>query len=341
MSDTIECKKCKNPIGPRAKQVHCSGICQGVFHGKCSGVDLTNKKKKDGPIIFTCPFCPADNNVSVVMVQDGQDEEDITQETIENPISELESIEAIPPIDPNGCTVKALVESLNRVLADISALIKSQTYVCRKLDVLTAENKALLTANGELKERLDKTEKYVEGLEDRVGALETILDEPERRKIKNSVIVSGLPKNTQNIANIIVDIGNKIDMKLEPGDFEDISPLPMHAKTKSPAKFIVKFKSEVRKEEFLQKKRQRHIFTSDFNLIHEGVKEIFFQRQLSALQKKLYWEVKQIKDKFKYKFLWFKNNSVHLRATDTSEVINFKSFADLSKFQRNIIISSS
>ncbi|KAK9693673.1 hypothetical protein QE152_g34045 [Popillia japonica] len=89
---------------------------------------------------------------------------------------------------------------------------KSITFMSKKFDELQRENK-------EIKKMLKDNEKENTNLKDRIRHLEITIDETERKKIENNIIINGIEKQDkqENTKEVVNKLMKKIYVNVEDG----------------------------------------------------------------------------------------------------------------------------
>jgi hypothetical protein len=209
------------------------------------------------------------------------------------------------------------------------------------MEELTTSNAKVLDDNKALRDRLRESEiKQIE-TEKKLNTLEYLLDLNEQEKIKPNILISGFETTKDNMKKVVREILTNVDNTIKNTDIADIAPTGQSENNKF-NQFIVKLASEDIKNQIMQKKKLKKIFTTQINIPDcMSNKQILFQHHLSKLQKKLYFEARKIKSSKNFKFLWVKDGVILLReSTETRKIYRITNFNHINAINEALGISN-
>jgi chromosome segregation ATPase len=229
--------------------------------------------------------------------------------------------ESLPIFNVRGATVETLAAQMKLQSTAINEMLKFLQFMSTQMDDILKSNKEILEDNKKLKERLDVSEENQKKLEEKVNYLELKLDETQQEKNNANLVISGFESSKEDMTSIINEIVTEVDKNFKETDIVEIVPEQKNDNGKF-TKFVVKFRNKEIKDQLMLSKKEKRIFTTQFNIPDcMSQKQIFFQFHLSPLQKKMYYEAKKIKIAKNFRFLWVKDGAILLRESSESRKI--------------------
>lgn len=178
--------------------------------------------------------------------------------------------------------------------------------------------------------RQDKIEEENKELKIKVRTLETSMDDLEQYTRNKNIQIDGVPpKVNENLKEMMVEIGKKIDVDIKNEDIDAIHRIPTRS-TKVPEPIVVQFLTRQMREAVVQKAKSSKVCTKDLNIDGES-KPIYVNEHLTRKKKHILFEARRIKFDKNYKFLWTKAGKIFIRKDERSTVINLNSIDDLQK----------
>jgi Sec-independent protein translocase protein TatA len=354
---------CGKAIIGKVSWVKCSGPCKGHYHPKC--VHITEEKfeeMKKKRVRWNCPQCSpnlndtleivnpddVDSNTSVInypviILSENATEithtlqsENAPDRTPTDPIIEISSLEA-NVLDTNQSSLDKIASYLKVLALSFIEIKKTQEVINGKFNSFLQEKQNIEEENSKLRDRLVEVEKSNIMLSDRLGYLENKIDEPEREKIKNNVIIAGLPSKLPDAIQAVMNISKKIKSNIRREDIIEVKKIEQRDKTKNiRCNYILKLRSSEAKKELMEKKKKfSNIFTAELELDDNENKEVFLRHHLTPFQANLYHEARKFKQEFKYRFLWVNDGQILLRQDGKTKVYNIQSLCDLNRCPKN------
>jgi len=196
----------------------------------------------------------------------------------------------------------------------------------------------------DVEEKIEKIEKNISkkyeskilNLENRVMKLESILNKNEYEKIRNNIVIAGLPENIPDPTKTIKSIFEKIEANVEMSDIISVKKQRNQKMNKIIVNYIIELKNyDVKSEIFAKKKiyKNTHLYTEELNLQMKGSSEIFIRNHLTPVQSKLFFQAKKFKIENKFRYLWISDGRILLREEDRSKVYEISSQYDLDQIQ--------
>lgn len=156
------------------------------------------------------------------------------------------------------------------------------------------------------------------------------MDELEQYTRNKNIQIDGIPpKKDEDLRNIVIDIGKKIEIEINKSDIDAIHRIPTRS-TKMPEPIVVQFMSRQMRESMVQKGKEKKICTNDIGIQGE-TKQVYINEHLTRKKKHILFEARRLKYEKQYKYLWTRNGKIFIRKEDNSGVINLNTIDDLKK----------
>lgn len=312
-----KCKTCQKVISARQVKVQCTD-CLLYFHGSC--VKLTKEDvefmQSDGQI-WRCEICGKERRKSM-QVESKLDE---SQPRINDVIKLLNEMR-----QENKDQIKKLetdlgnsVENCHQTIDELKVTIQTQTESLKKYekmyDTLFEENRKLHLRVKELERREDESDQY-----SRINCLE----------------INGIPESeNENVLQIIKNVGDSLDIVVAEESVDACHRLgAKRVNDVRPRSIIVKFTRRLVKEEFLKKRRvKRNLNTLDIGFTNRPADVVFINESLTKARREVYKEVRELKKKKGFSFVWVRNGKILVRPTEGARVIPVTTMDDVEKLR--------
>lgn len=315
MSDT--CRNCNDKINDSDLWLMCCE-CRRYYHaGACSGVTENAYKKKSATAKKTWACATCKSTVHAGSRSEGQftgSETNFASELAEihRKLNEL-------------LTIKSKVDALQKIEKTVENIEESVKVMSNKYDEVIATLKHQTDDISNLKKRVMKLE--AEAKEKEVDKLKCEVNELDQYSRRLNLEVHGLPQHTNE--NLLEKL-NKLacDLELAPLSERDVEaahrmPAKTERKNDKPDVVIIRFSSRLTKERWLEKKSE----------LRKAKANIFFNENLTAYNKALFWKMKSKATEKEYQFTWHKNGKLFVRRTPRDRVIRIVSEQDLEKIR--------
>lgn len=314
MSD--ECRACEQQLANGA-YLTCTD-CQSHYHvGNCSGVgERAFKKKNDAAKkSWKCEACKQ-TALSPVATRSG-DEPEIS---ITNELSEIHrKLSTL-------LEMKSKVDSLEIIKSTVHAIENSMQEMSKKYDEVVAQMKLQHTDISDLRKRMERLEEKVK--EQEVEQLRKQVNDLEQYSRRMNLEVHGLPQHTdENLLDKLNVLATELDLpQLSETDIEAVHRLPSKPKESGAvraAPILVRFSSRVTKEAWLEKKRK----------LKQAKSKIFFNENLTAQNKALFWQMRTKAKEKEYQFTWHRNGRLFVSRGPRDKVIRISTVNDLDRIK--------
>lgn len=178
--------------------------------------------------------------------------------------------------------------------------------------------------------RQQKLEEENQELKIKVRSLESSMDELEQYTRNKNVQIDGIPpKQDENLRDMMMEIGRKIEVEIKSEDIDAIHRIPTRS-SKAPEPIVVQFLTRQMRDSVVLKAKNKKVYTKDLNIAGES-KPIYVNEHLTRKKKHILFEARRIKFEKNYKFLWTKSGKIFIRKEERSPVINLNTIDDLKK----------
>lgn len=249
----------------------------------------------------------------------------------------VDSLEELAAFDLTNCNMDRIAINFLKIMAAVVIDIrKAQQFQSSQLDDLVKRNQDMKDENITLKKRLASLEDKNSSLEHKINNLEKNFDELQQAKIKNNIVLAGLPHNLEKLEDQVLNIAKIIKSEISKEDISQVTLLPNKSNQPRNSLYLLEFKSQKAKTEFMGKKKQyKNLFTAELGLATSENKEIFFRHHLTPFQSHLYRQAKEIKISKNFQYLWVKNSQIFICEKESSKHYKISSQSDIdyiSKF---------
>lgn len=291
-------------------------ICKHCFHvGTCSGVtDRAYKKKnKTAKQSWKCEACAGAKHDPRNSKPTGPTEPNLVDEIAE--INRKLSL---------LLTMKSQVDALSGIKTTVDAIEASMKEMSQKYDEVLVEMKQQTAEIAGLKKRVIKLEETSKNQD--VASLKNQINDLEQYSRRQNLEIHGLPLHTdENLLEKLNGLASQLELpQLAETDVEAVHRLPTKSDKSKGSKVptvLVRFSSHVTKEAWLRKKAQ----------LREEKSTVFFNENLTAQNKNLFWEMKAKAEEMQYQFAWHRNGKMFVRRAHRERIIRIKELADLAK----------
>lgn len=289
------CVRCEDKLPNYGDFVTCNG-CKGKYHYECTTVaegtyknmSMANKKA------WRCVKC-----------KQNKQEQDAEQDAAERE----------PELEKNSI-LKAINAKLDGISIELTDLRKSVEFMNEKYEVMLKEIKELKAFKEEHSH-----------VNEKIKMMENKLNEIEQRDKINNLEIKGIEEmKDENLKTTCVTMATKLGVDMSGDDIETIYRVNNKAK-KEPRDIIVKLKSQILKENIMQKKKSK-VNSKD---ITKGKldKTIYINEHLTPYNKMLLWEAKSQATEKGYKFVWVKNGLIFARKNETARICRIQHKDDI------------
>lgn len=316
----FKCKDCDNEFRDGAL---CS-ICKGHFDFACAGVTETGYRRLgERKSMWRCPSCKNSRSGSPLLIK-SPIPADMDTVMVELKLLSTQ-VALLPELNASIQTIKTELSELKTIKTEMSDIKTSVEFVDHKLDTLSDKigdiEKEIL--------HLQKTKHDVDNLQLRVQKLEQQLKDNEQRSRLNNIEIKGVPvSQSENLFNIMANIGAHIKCVLPKEQINYIARVPMR-NDKTNKTIVVAVHSRYVKDEFVAAAKKCTTTAADLGL--QGANRVYVNDHLTLDNKILLNKVKAMTKDRGYAFTWVKRCQIFVRKNPASPVIAIKTESDLKK----------
>lgn len=294
--------------------------CKYSYHvGACSGVTEAAYKKKSAAAKSTwnCQTCKTAKNRSSQSTE---------PEKTENGMNLTKEIGEIQRKLSLLLTVKSQVDALEGVAATVHAIERSMQEMSSKYDEALAEMKRQNADMSSLRKRVEKleaqtNEREVEMLRQEVNNL----DQYSRRL---NLEIHGLAEQTnEKVIEKLYLLAGEVQLpKLSENDIEAAHRLRSRAGADGkdkPSPIIVRFSARYTRDAWLAKRSE----------LRRKKSKVFINENLTAQNKRLFWQMKTKAREMEYQFAWVKDGKFFVRRSQHDRILRINGASDLDQIR--------
>lgn len=301
------CVACHKSIPTDEVHLSCSE-CNYEYHlGSCSGVTESAYKKKsvEAKISWKCTTCKTSNargNQSNAKEKMSR-EIDLTKEIVEI----HQKLSAL-------LTMKAKVDALEGIITTVDAIEKSVQTMSDKYDEVMNQMKKQNTDIDGLRTRVKKLEERA--AEQEIDKLKQDMNDLDQYSRRLNLEIHGLPQQmNENILEKLNILANDLELpRLSESDIEAAHRLPIRTgkdEVDKPAPILVRFSSRLTRDNWLKKRTD----------LRKAKSKIFFNENLTAQNKKLFWQIRCKAREMNYQFSWIKDGKMFMRRSSHHRIV--------------------
>uniref|UniRef100_A0A8D8Z9A5 FP protein C-terminal domain-containing protein n=2 Tax=Cacopsylla melanoneura TaxID=428564 RepID=A0A8D8Z9A5_9HEMI len=232
--------------------------------------------------------------------------------------------------------VQEMRQMLNNFKREIRTELKEfeqcLTFNSEKMEEMMTKMDGIQDSLKKITVRQQKLEEKNKELEKTLMKVEQRNEELEQYTRNKNIQLDGIPKlETENLEEIMKEIGKKIEVPIENKDIDVIHRIPTRSTT-APEPIVVQFLTRKMRDNIVQKAKTSRISTKDLKM-NCTERPIFINEHLTPLRKQILFEARKLKTDQNYKFLWVKGCKIFIRKTETSPVIQLNCMEDLKKIE--------
>lgn len=320
------CVICTSTLTKKSPGIQCT-VCRHFYHanGRCSAIT-----KNQLPVIFNLPggrwaCLKCRGQEPVPAGSSGQSTDEMA----------LDDTDDVDQDDSDGVDIVQVVKSFKRDMAalrsDIKELKASVIFCSNKVtdfEIKLSKFNELVNTTNQLKSENTVLKKDVLNLSSRINALE------QDARSSNVEIMDIPQKTSENLVNIVRQIGAFLDHQVSVEEIESVVRVPTRLENK-PKNIVLKFKCKTKRNEFLAAVKRKRLGlngVSGFSI--DGLSSKFYVNEHLTTRNKILLKSTRLAAKEKgYKYVWSQNGNVLIRKTDNSGIIQIHSDSDLVKIK--------
>lgn len=226
---------------------------------------------------------------------------------------------------------RMLLQQLTPIKEDIENVKSSLNFfneqfdsITKRLDIIENDQKSTKTAildMNKLKSSMTKIEHSNNNI--------------EQWSRRSNIEIYGIPeRKNENLFDILNTIADRVQVKISPTiDIDFITRVaPKIADPKKTKPIIIRFIARYKKDDFLSRARRLKLKACDIGYT-SCENPVFFNEHLTAFNKSLLHQAKNLAKAKEYNYVWVKNCTIFARKNDTSPVIAITNEEDLNKIK--------
>lgn len=224
----------------------------------------------------------------------------------------------------NEPTLKQLMTKLNDIIKAMEFNSSQQEEVLKRLANMEAENKILRDENNNLNKRL--------------ANIEGFFYQQQQQQLQNHITIHGIPKKANEVLHTtIINTIKTIDITINTDNIKHARRMNVsnNNNNTTPPIIVVEINDANLKQQIMQKYKSNGpiMLNQISNTTNTENKKIYFNEYLNNYYKQLYTNAKELKTSNNFKYIWFKNGTIHARKTETSQIYRIKHQNDIIYLQ--------
>lgn len=189
-----------------------------------------------------------------------------------------------------------------------------------------------LAEMGSIREKQKKLEDENEALKMKVKSMTIAMEDLDQYSRNKNIQIDGVPEEKgENLRELVMDIGKKVDVDLDAKEIDVIHRIPSkNEKNTRSSPIVVQFTTRQLREKILAGVRKSKITTKDLKKTGEE-RIVYVNEHLTRAKKQIMFEGRKLKFEKGYKFLWSRNGKIMIRKDEQSKVIELQNLEDLRK----------
>lgn len=308
----IACVACNEPLSPHKTFLCCSECSYGYHLGNCSGVTENSFKKKNAEAKKTwkCQTClKCETRGKSTRQEQAPSYERVDGSTLNEINAKLSAI----------MTLHAKVDTLMEMKATVDAIECSVQLMSDNYDALLSQVQVQGKEIQELKKRVTEMESSKNSNDVEVKQLKREINNLEQYSRRQNIEVHGLAQTpNEDLLNQLNLLSDLLELpKLTEKDIESVHRLPPRPE-RVPV-ILVRFSSRLTRNVWLQQNAALKELNSPVR-IYEN---------MSAQNKRLFWQIKTKATEKGYRFMWHKEGKMFVRKAVGDRIVRIESEDDL------------
>lgn len=220
---------------------------------------------------------------------------------------------------------------MTKIMEDFADVKTSVEFMSAQYDALLNKFTAV---QGEVK-NLERRVFKLEQSDEQMGDLKDKLEAMEQRARQCNVELGNLPeRKSEKLQDVVLSIGTAIKHPISRSDIVAVHRVP-HAdsKNKLPRNVVIKFQSQLLRDDMLAAYRVAKGVHSDEINIPGDRKRLFLNEHLTLNNKILFREVREAAKIHSYKYVWIKHGAILVRKKEDAAAFCIRSREDISKIK--------
>lgn len=223
-----------------------------------------------------------------------------------------------------------LNNKMDLMMVQIHDLTKSMSFLSSKYDEFKLHIKRVIDNQDVLNDSIRKIQKADKEQNVVISDLKGKIEQLERASLEATLNLNPLLQvNNQDLQQTVIKIGEKLGITSTKEDLLTIFRRPKR-KNGNPGDVVVKFKSNEKRNNFLNKIKKAKLMHSDIGFNCEFGR-IYGQEELTKEGKNIYFSALRKKKDLGWKYLWIKNGRSYVRKEEKGQTFRLDSMVELDK----------
>lgn len=333
MSGVDACIACQKHLPDDGRFMKCSN-CDYCYHlgQNCSGIapntfTTMGQGKRD---VWVCKPCRANKKrQGSISHRDGETDLERSGPG-DDMLSELrtirKSLETLPALHEKVDSLLLLKGEFSRLSVQVQELEDSVSFVSKKYDTVLAEGSQCRKQTSECVKEVDALKATVVEQAAQIQHLQDEHNDIEQYSRRANLEIHGLP--VEEDENLLEKLSHLAD-KLGVSGFSASDVLAVHRlpnKRDSAPTVLVRFASVRNTETWLDARGKLH-------MLHQSgaLPKLFFNENLTKLNRDLYWQARTAAKEKDYKFCWVKRGKIFAKKHENAPLLRITKVADIAR----------
>lgn len=309
----LDCAECK--LGYHLGQT-CSGVSSGTF-------SAMGQPKKDTWICKTCRTGKKRGSSQSEGAPIGKNTD--SEQILLREIREIKtSLESLPALHRKVDSLLLLRAEFTKLSESVGELENSVSFMSKQYDSVLEQAKTGAEHAAAHDVEIATLNTTVQSQAEELRYLREAQNESEQYSRKCNLEIEGLPKEeNENLKTTLTNLARKLELSFSVADVEAVHRLPSK---KAIPTVLVRFATVAMKESWFEaRKKLRRLRESDPNC------SIFFNENLTKMNRDLYWQARQAAKEKGFKFCWATGGKIYAKKHDKAPPIRVSRESDIKK----------
>lgn len=217
-------------------------------------------------------------------------------------------------------------ELLKQLVADIKEIKEDIREIKTKQETFST----LLQDHLRLKTTVNEIKKQQYSINTELNTIKRELNYIKQERLANNIVITGIAKTPgENIHDLVSKMQVNLKLNISPESYRVERLVNAEKKGNS---ILIKFNENKNKIEFMKKSEDIGIFLQQLGFPHDKDHKIYLQHHLTKENFKIIKYLRKLKKEGAIQYVWFQNNSVLVKKSETSKTIQVKTDLDIEQF---------
>jgi hypothetical protein len=193
--------------------------------------------------------------------------------------------------------------------------------LCKQISDLNETVILYQQEGAQLRESVKETAMGLAAVKEENATLKAEVKKLQQQEASYMITIHGVPKD-KPLLDVVRKIGNLLEITVQEHQIADMYRIRTK-KIQHTAPIVVKFTSRLFRDLFLERRKNRSVFTSDIGIMGDKL-QLYLNEYLTKDVNKLLYEAKILKNQYNFKFVWAKHGNIYAKQNDDKSEKPFK-----------------